>query len=82
MHTLFSHHAALSPSLSLTVRSCSERLQLKKDLNCRSFSWYREKFHGKALCDAEDAPKPCGTVHTVDYSELPSQDEKVLFGLV
>lgn len=34
----------------IMVRLCVERLELKKQMNCKPFSWYVERFQGRAWC--------------------------------
>ena len=61
-----------------------DRLELKKQLNCKPFHWYAEKFKGRSWCLVSMAwfyhlhrleklrPEGyrCGTVNTVNPSDL------------
>ena len=58
------------------IGNITERLELKKKLNCKPFSWYVDFFKGRAPCESGEK---CGQETTLKASDLVSYSVKDVF---
>lgn len=65
------------------IGSISERMELKKKLNCKSFSFYAKKFEGRALClpkRMQPEGYKCGGHQGISLQKLQKKSYKEIWG--